>query len=99
MLTSSKPHKVSGYPPTDPAGLWRKPQEFGVHSVSVPRDVPHCPDSTVILGLSAGSLQVISAGLKKGGKRLHFKWPFNQEVLRRKEEKKNFFSDTEGITY
>lgn len=70
-----------------------------MHTVSVPMDVPHCPESTITLGLSAGLLQVISAGLKKGGKRLHFKRPFNQKVLRGKEEKKNFFSNTEGITH
>lgn len=39
-----------------------------------------------------GYLQVISAGLKKGEKRLQFKCPFNQEVWRGKEGKKRMTS-------
>lgn len=75
-----------------------KPQEMGVQRVSVPRaSLAALKTPTSFL---QGYLQVIRAGLKKGEKRLHFKWPFNQEVWRGKggEKKNDFFSDTEDIT-
>lgn len=71
---------------------------MGVQRVSVLR-VSLAVLKTLVVFLQ-GYLQVISAGLKKGEKRLQFKCPFNQEVWRGKEGKKenDFFSNTEDIT-